>query len=552
MASFVEKRGNETIYRSPDTMEVPSLDLLSFLLDNPQNERLKKDTILHVDAANPSRNVTTAEQISHLQRLAHTLRTKYGIREGDVVQAIFTGHILCPSVFLGIIAAGATVACALPSFSQEEIAAQAVRAESKLLICNPDLKELAGTVGSLAGLPDDRILYFGDSEDLELYEVKSDTRIPISSDEHPWTRITDKKTLEKTTTCIVYTGGTTGTPKAIPISHANIVASVYLLMEPYRLDLGMEFRTVAHAPTGHLVGILTYIVAQAFLGGTVFWMTRFDFPQLMGYCKQYSVTNIMCPPPVWLVITKAPFVTDQLDSVRLAYSSAAPMGADVQNAAERKLGKGRGLLSQVWGMSEASGPITAPVKGERDSTGSLCVLLANSEMRIVDEEGRDVEPGTAGEAWVRGPQVVSGYFKNEKAGRESFVDGWYRTGDLIYFRDGKFYFVDRAKEIIKFRGKKVIPAQLESVLVTHPLIQDAGVIGVKVDGDEVPRAYVVADESKVSGKDIQSWLADQATEDEQQLRGGVVFIEAVPRSPPGKILREGLRTLYLAHAASSL
>ncbi|RBQ85072.1 hypothetical protein VDGD_03366 [Verticillium dahliae] len=293
MASIVEKRGDTIIYRAPNSVDIPSLDLLSFLFKNPQNDRLRSDTILHADAANPSRNVTTAQQISHLQRLAHTIRTQYGIRDGDAVHVILTGHILCPSVFLGIIAAGATVACSLPTSSPVDIA-------------SPDIKALAGSAGALAGLPEDRVVYFGDSEEVELYEVESGTQIHVSSEEHSWTRVTDMEILQKTTTCIVYTGGTTGPPKAIPISHANIVASVFLFMEPFRHDPKLKFRTVAHVPTTHLSGIQGYITSQTYVGGTVFWMTRFDLPQLVAHCKRYSATTLLSPPPVWLAIAKAP------------------------------------------------------------------------------------------------------------------------------------------------------------------------------------------------------------------------------------------------------
>ncbi|KAF3344682.1 hypothetical protein VdG2_06868 [Verticillium dahliae VDG2] len=273
MASIVEKRGDTIIYRAPNSVDIPSLDLLSFLFENPQNDRLRSDTILHADAANPSRNVTMAQQISHLQRLAHTIRTQ-----------------------------------------------QVAMTESKLLICSPDIKALAGSAGALAGLPEDRFTYFGDSEDVELYQVESSTQI--------------------------HTGGTTGPPKATPISHANIVASVFLFMEPFRHDPKLEFRTVAHVPTTHLSGIQGYITLQTYVGGTVFWMTRFDLPQLVAHGKRYSATMLLSPPPVWLAIAKAPFVTDQLSTMVVGFSSAAPMGAEVQNAAQRKLGGGQ--LGQVW------------------------------------------------------------------------------------------------------------------------------------------------------------------------------------------------------------
>ncbi|CRK32858.1 hypothetical protein BN1708_016166, partial [Verticillium longisporum] len=258
---------------------------------------------------------------------------------------------------------------------------------------------------------------------------------------------------------------------------------------------------------------------QTYVGGTVFWMTRFDLPQLVAHCKRYSATTLLSPPPLL---------------------ERRGMGAEVQNAAQRKLGGGQ--LGQVWGMSEASGPMTALPLNERDKSGSVAMLVAKSEMRIVDEEGRAVTPGVAGEAWVRGPQVVTGYFKNDRTTKRRASRLW--MGGTVLATCCTSKMADFTLSIVP-RGKSVVPAQLESVLTTHPQIRDAGVIGVKVDDDQVPRAYVVTTGPQISEEDISSWLNDQGLADEQQLRGGVVFIKEVPRSPPGKILRQDLRAMYV-------
>jgi 4-coumarate--CoA ligase len=154
-----------------------------------------------------------------------------------------------------------------------------------------------------------------------------------------------------------------------------------------------------------------------------------------------------------------------------------------------------------------------------------------------------VEQGQAGEALVKGPIVCNGYLSNPAATKEAFTpDGWFRTGDIIAFRNGQFYIVDRKKELIKYKGLQVAPAELEALLLSNPKIKDAAVIGVQSEGTEVPRAYVVADKSTITEKDVLDWIKGQVA-DYKRLRGGVVFVEAIPTSPSGKILRKDLRAL---------
>lgn len=174
-------------------------------------------------------------------------------------------------------------------------------------------------------------------------------------------------------------------------------------------------------------------------------MPRFDFAKFLNYMQKYKITYFFSVPPIYLLIAKHPGVTNQFDTVEGAASGAAPLGAELQAAAEAKLGKGQAKLTQVWGLSETCGAITAMDPGEGEHTGSVSYLVANHEARLVDDEGKDVEPGGVGEVWVRGPVVTKGYWKNDKANQESFVGDWFCTGDVGQFKNGMLYIVDRKK-----------------------------------------------------------------------------------------------------------
>ncbi|KAK1585008.1 AMP-binding enzyme [Colletotrichum navitas] len=555
MATIVEKRDGQTIYRSPDTIDIPNVDLLTFLFDLP-NERLRDDTILHVDAADPSRSITKSRLVKAVKQLAHTLRHRYNIRNGDVVQVIFTGHYMAPVVFYGIMAAGGSVASSSPSSSPSEVARQINLTESKMVICSPDIKALAVTGGTSAGLPDDCILYIGDSQEFQLFEAKSDKQLSLSGEELDWERVTDRTNLENTVGCFIYSSGTTGMPKAVKISHANMIAQALCITTPtikyYHKDgPGMKFITLGHLPAAHISGLQAYIVNQTYMGGVVYWMKKFNFVDFIENIKKYKVNYMFSVPPIYLMIAKSPLVKDHLDSVDFALTGGAALGRETQVEAQKKMGRGKALLAQTWGLSETTAGFTLLPRHLTDDTGSVSMIVANCEARLVDDEGRDVEVGQPGEMLCRGPIITKGYYKNDKANQEAFVDGWFCTGDRLLFKDGKFYFVDRKKELIKYKGIQVAPAELEALLVTHPKIQDAAVIGVDGEGTELPRAYVVADKTQISAEEIQKWVADQVAS-YKKLRGGVVFIDAIPKSPSGKILRKDLRALVKREAGAKL
>ncbi|KAF2840276.1 acetyl-CoA synthetase-like protein [Patellaria atrata CBS 101060] len=550
MTIIVEKGTEGTVYRAAKLLDIPNIDLLTFLFDSDKSDA-REDSILHADAANPHNCITKAQARELTKQTAFTLRNSFGIGtfgpNKDVVSAICTGHYLSPILFWGTVAAGGVYSAASTASTPSELARLIRLGESKLLVCTPDTKDVAVAAAKECQFPMDRLVVIDSMSEWRLTSIVSGINSLLDG-KMEWTRITDKLELENSLVCLIYSSGTTGLPKGVKISHLNFVAECCIIVDEYKeynrkYNPNYKYRTVAHLPTAHIAGIQGYFINPFYYGGTVYWMPKFDFLKFLEYCKKFKVTSFFTVPPIYLLIAKSPLVTDQFDTLETAISGAAPLGKDLQHAASKKLGKGKCSISQTWGLSESTGSATFMPHGESDDTGSVSKLIPNTQARIVDENDNDVTPGEPGEIWLKSPVVTNGYYNNPAANAEAFSrDGWFKTGDIGAFRNGLFYILDRKKELIKYKGTQVAPAELEAVLLSHPDIMDAAVIGVEGEGTEVPRAYVVADRKKVNEKKVQEWVKGRTARN-KRLRGGVVFVDAIPKSPSGKILRKDLREL---------
>jgi acyl-coenzyme A synthetase/AMP-(fatty) acid ligase len=202
------------------------------------------------------------------------------------------------------------------------------------------------------------------------------------------------------------------------------------------------------------------------------------------------------------------------------------------------------VIAQDWGMTETTCAGIMIPGTMVDETGSIGYLLPNTQAMLVDEDGKEVIGEGPGELWVRGPQMLLGYWQNEQATKESTTEeGWFKTGDVAVCKEGKFWIVDRKKELIKVNGLQVAPAELEAVLLEHPDVADAAVVGITVHGEELPRAYIVL-QSRSKGKttetDIQTFVASKVSR-HKRLQGGVKFIDEVPKLASGKIVRKLMR-----------
>lgn len=274
----------------------------------------------------------------------------------------------------------------------------------------------------------------------------------------------------------------------------------------------------------------------------------------LSLSPRHIVIALNLVPPQILMLVKAPIV-DQYDlsSVRFVTSGAAPCSRELSQALIQKFP--RIQFRQGYGMSEMS-PVSHVGIYSKPVHGSIGVVAPNQEARLVDPDtGKDVARGERGELWVRGPNIMKGYRNNVKATKETIdPEGWLHTGDIaVVDEEGTFFIVDRLKELIKYKGFQVAPAELEALLIDHPLILDAAVIGVenKEQATEVPLAFVVkapGPGQALTEKEVEEYVASRVAA-HKKLRGGVRFIEAVPKSAAGKILRKDLRVLVQSSKA---
>ncbi|CAN9426325.1 unnamed protein product [Alternaria alternata] len=566
MTTVVEKTPTGTIYRAAKDYPIPDLDVLTLLFDSEHSYAKANNTLLHVSAANPDQDVLDKSRARTLtQATSAALRKHFGIgahgASKDVVSVISTGHYLLPVLAYGVIGAGGIFSAASAGSTVGELARQIQGAGSKILVtCQATLEtsiraaEEAGwgkcgggrvLLMSEEGEWGLRIIGTGDDDG----KAQESGNLIDREDRLPWMRIVDRKELEESLVVLIYSSGTTGLPKGVKLSHRNLVSQAVTtgdMMKSWIKEKrpDFEYRTIAHLPTAHIAGVQGYLINPFYIGGTVYWMPKFDFSQFLAYNAQYRITFFFTVPPIYLLIAKSPLATTQFATLELAISGAAPLGKDLQYAASQKLGGPTCFIDQTWGLSETTGSTTIMPPGTHDDTGSVAPLIPNMRARLVDDSGDDVEPGTPGEVLVKGPVVCKGYYQNADADKDAFTsDGWFCTGDIAVFRNGLFYVVDRKKELIKYKGLQVAPAELEALLLGHPDILDAAVIGVPTDDgtNEVPRAYVVVGDRGKTGADEIIQFVKENVAGYKQLRGGVIFLDEIPKSPAGKILRKDLR-----------
>jgi long-subunit acyl-CoA synthetase (AMP-forming) len=242
------------------------------------------------------------------------------------------------------------------------------------------------------------------------------------------------------------------------ISHTNLVAETYITslsgrewvakeMEKGTYEPG-ELNTLAHLPISHIAGLFGYLIGPIYSGATVIWMRKYAWSDLLEALRRYKLTSFYTVPSIWLRISKSEEITNELQYLENANTGAAPMDSALQQASNRRIGqasKNGTFIGQTWGLSETTGAVTAIPKGEVDLTGCIGYILPSVELRLVDENYRDVEAGQEGEFLLRTPLVTNGYFNNPQATKDTFYGDWFRTGDIGVMRDGKFYVVDRRK-----------------------------------------------------------------------------------------------------------
>jgi acyl-CoA synthetase (AMP-forming)/AMP-acid ligase II len=327
------------------------------------------------------------------------------------------------------------------------------------------------------------------------------------------------------------------------LTHRNLIASLFQLASG---DLSRQDDVlVAISPFFHVVGLHGVLNLGLMTGATVATIVRYTLPKFLGAVQEHRISSAFLTPPIVNDLLKNQLVGEyDLTSLRSILCAAAPLGPEAEAAAAERLGC---AVRQGYGMTEASGPIsTMPIGDEQRRRGSVGLLVPSTECKIVDlATGGELGPGEPGEVLVRGPQVMPGYL-NQPAATANTVepDGWLHTGDVGYAdADGYLYIVDRVKEIIKYKAYQVAPAELEAVLGTHPAVADAAVVPSPDDeAGEIPKAFVVlrpeAPPSATTSVEIMAYVAERVAP-YRKVRA-VEVVDAIPKSPSGKILRRVL------------
>jgi acyl-CoA synthetase (AMP-forming)/AMP-acid ligase II len=333
-------------------------------------------------------------------------------------------------------------------------------------------------------------------------------------------------------------------PKGVCITHSNIIANTAqsLHMRDLPAPNSHPERWLGFLPLYHAYGQLWSISAAAKTGTPVFLMPSFDFLSFLKHIQAHKITHIQTAPPVLVMLSKRPETESfDLSSLQNILCGAAPLSSDLQNQVSERFGL---RVVQTWGMTELTCSSLHVPGGLDDRSGAVGLIDPNCSMKLIDDDGREVGPGKRGEILVKGPNVCAGYWQNQAATKAAFDDdGYLKTGDIgVMDSKGWFWIVDRKKELIKVRGFQVPPAELEAVLLGHDGIADAAVVGIRLDHEELPRAYVVlkSDNGSLFERDIAHWLAGRVAK-HKQLLGGVEFVDEVPKSPSGKIQRKILR-----------
>jgi acyl-CoA synthetase (AMP-forming)/AMP-acid ligase II len=476
-----------------------------------------------VDGAT-GRAISYRQLAAGVERVAAGLVAR-GFGPGDVL-ALYSPNL--PEYALaayGAMAAGGIVTGANPLLTVEELAYQLADAKARLLVTVPPMLDRALAAAEKAGV--EEVLLFGDAQRAKPFGE-------LIAHHHPSARVAADSDSELA--ALPYSSGTTGLSKGVELTHASLVTNV----RQSQAVLGFQEDDVvlAVAPFFHALGFNIVLPCSLAAGATIVTLPRFDFEGFLQTIQDHRATLTLVVPPVALALARHPLVDRyDLSSLRLLGVGAAPLGADMEQRCADRLGC---VTCQGFGMTEAVALIAAG-PGDAPRRGSVGRLVPNTEARIVDPaSGADLGTGRTGELWVRGPQLMRGYRDRPEATAFTIDSaGWLHTGDLCYFdEDGYLYVVDRLKELIKYKGYQVAPAELEHLLLTHPAVADAAVVPrPDPDAGEVPVAHVAL-RAQATADELLTYVAERVAP-YKRLRA-VRLTESIPRSPSGKLLRRVL------------
>jgi acyl-CoA synthetase (AMP-forming)/AMP-acid ligase II len=459
---------------------------------------------------------------SDARKVARLLQDN-GIQKGDKVGVFSPNHIDYPAVFYGSLLAGATVTTLNPLYTAHEIEHQLSDAEAVILFAFTPMA--AAVDQARKNLPLLRTVFPIDDLPSALEGASEAYRpVPVNPRED--------------VAALPYSSGTTGLPKGVMLTHYNITSNVKQGLATRSLNSDMV--GLWTLPLFHIYGMTVLMSASLAIGGTGVVMMRFDVEQMMQLIQEHRITDLYLAPPAILAMVNLPDPSGyDTSSLQIIGSGAAPLPLEL---GERAKAMFKCTVSQGYGMTETS-PTVNTNPFERVKLESVGPPVPDTLEKIVSlDSGEEVPTGEVGELMVKGPQVMKGYWKNPKETADCLTaDGWLRTGDIGRFdEDGYLYLVERKKEMIKYKGYQVAPAELEALLHQHPAVLDVAVIPKPDEaGGEAPKACVVLRPgSEASAEELMAFVAGKVAP-YKKIRY-VEFMQEIPKTLSGKILRRDL------------
>jgi acyl-CoA synthetase (AMP-forming)/AMP-acid ligase II len=523
------------IVRSPHPeIAIPDVPLTPFLLESAARH---PDKPALVDGRT-GLILTHGDWATAVRRAATGLAAR-GFAKGDVLALVSPNTPEYAVAFHAASLLGGIVTTANPTYTAEELGFQLRDSGTTLLVTIPALLDKAKQAASGSDVRE--MLVFGEAEDATPFQALLDAgEAPPDVSLDPATDLV----------ALPYSSGTTGLPKGVMLTHRNILANT--LQACIGIDaVSSDDTVVGILPFFHIYGLVAVLQPVFHLGSTMVVLPRFELESFLETLQTHRVSVAHVVPPIVLALAKHPIVERyDLSALKLIMSGAAPLGAELAEACARRLGC---TVVQGYGLTETS-PVThvCPSATDRLRPGSVGVPIPNTECKVVDlVSGAPLGPGLDGEICVRGPQVMKGYLNDPEATRRMIDDhGWLHTGDVGHADpDGYFHVVDRVKELIKYKGLQVAPAELEAVLVAHPAVADAAVIpSPDAEAGEVPKAFVIL-KGEATPEELMAWVAERVAPYKKIRR--LEVIDTIPKSLSGKILRRLLVERERSGAAPS-
>lgn len=514
---------------------VPQCSLGQYLYERMQ---LHSANVAQVNAVTGETR-TFAEVLKRSLSLADSLRTM-GMKSGDALSVLSENSLdFCLPVFAALYMG---VACAPlnPTYTEREMAHALNISKPKIVFCSEaTVHTLENVAKELSFIK--HIVVFGN--------VVSHRYIPLSRllrDTSQCFKPVSVNPREQVA-CILCSSGTTGLPKGVMLTHSNILYSVNHLQDPRYGDLTTEMTHLALLPFFHAYAFV-YQIGSFCAGSKSVVVPKFEEVLFLKAIQDHKVTRLTLVPPLLVFLAKHPIVSHyDLSSLKDIKCGAAPVSREIQEQVTKRLGIKS--IRQGYGMTETTLASTMTPTG-KNKYGSSGVVVPSTEAKVIDvETGVTLGPHLKGELCFRGPIIMKGYCGDSAATGETIdSQGWLHTGDIGYFdNDGYFFIVDRVKELIKYKGFQVPPAELEAVLLSHPKIKDAAVTSIPdVTAGELPMAFVVKQQGvSLTEEEVLSFVAGLVSP-QKRLRGGVRFVDAIPKTASGKILRRLLKNITVS------